>query len=90
MTRYVRATGVLWRRTHDSVVALAPASREVSALAGSAQVLWELLDEPLAAIEVAELMADIYRVSVDEVTGSLQPVLDELVARRLLTVAVVR
>jgi hypothetical protein len=81
---YSRAEGVLWRQGQGSVLVLAPPGREVIALEGSGSVLWQLLAQPLTVPEAATRLAEFYDISVERIAEDIEPVLDELAARRLV------
>ena len=52
--RYARNPRVLWRSTSRGPVLLAPDRDQPELLGGQAAVVWEVLDEPLTAAEIAE------------------------------------
>ena len=81
--RYARRPEVLWRSTSRGPVLLAPGADTVDQLGGLAAVVWEVLDRPLTASEVA----DAARAWVGEVHGTLAA-LTELEAAALVATQV--
>jgi hypothetical protein len=69
---------VLWRRVHDRVLLLLPATREVLSLTGSGGDLWAVLDEPGSLPELAERLAAIYGAPVERIAADIAPIVDEL------------
>jgi len=79
--RYARNPRVLWRSTSRGPVLLAPDHDEPELLGGQAAVVWEVLDEPLTAAEIATA-ARVVIAEADDAGGAL----DELVRLGLVAV----
>jgi hypothetical protein len=73
-----RRGAVLWRRTHDRILVLVPATREVLSLTGSGRELWAVLDEPGSLPELAERLAAIYGAPAERIATDITPVITEL------------
>ena len=82
--QYCRATRVVWRLGHGSVLVLPVSGDHVHALTGAAEGLWQLLVEPLTVQQAASRLAEFYDVSSGEVLREIAPLLDELVGRGVL------
>jgi hypothetical protein len=74
-----RRPDVLWRRSLDAVMVLAPGADDVSTFAGTGVAVWELLDtwrsiDALTEILSAEYGADpaVVRADVAELIGRLE------------------
>jgi hypothetical protein len=76
---------VLWRRSADRVVLLAPEAADPMVLDGVGAVVWELLGEPASADELIDLLAEHFERDDREVTQALEPFLAELSATGALT-----
>jgi hypothetical protein len=85
--RYTRRQQVLWRHSSDAVVLLAPSGRQVFTLEGSGVDLWQLLAEPIALEEAADLLAEAYGTTAAEVAADIRPVLDELSRREVVEIS---
>jgi Coenzyme PQQ synthesis protein D (PqqD) len=81
---YLRSERVLWRRSHASVLVMSPGHEEVVSLQGPGTTLWELLARPTTISDVVRALAGIYGVAAETVAKDVIPVLDDLVARRLV------
>lgn len=79
--RFVRADGVVWRRSGEAVIALAAdaGDSEVVELSGTGVALWDVLAEPVDLDGAAAALADAYRVPASVIAADIAPVLDELV-----------
>ena len=80
MGRWVRADGVLWRRTPDRIVLL-PAGADVPvSVDGSGPLVWELLTEPVDPEEVGPVLADVSGDDPSVVVAGMRKVIDDLAA----------
>ncbi len=82
--QYCRATRIVWRLGHGSVLVLPVSGDHVHVLSGAAEGLWQLLVEPQTVQQAAGSLAEIYDVSSDEILQEIAPLLDDLVARGVL------
>lgn len=82
-----RAPAAVWRRTARGVVVLRPGGDDAVLLDGTAAELWELLEPPISASELAARLATRYGAPTDQVLTDVGPTLLELqatgVARRM-------
>ena len=85
MIHYERAPNVLWRATAHTVVLLPQGEREPLSLTGSAILLWELLEEPIAIEHVVGLLAEHYGIGREEVSVAIAPFLADLTDRKAIT-----
>jgi hypothetical protein len=83
--RYVRNPEVLWRSTSLGPVVLAPDRAEPERLGGLAAIVWELLDGPRSAEDLA---TDATALIPDR--PDVAPCLDALVAAGLVVPASIR
>ena len=83
-TRWVRPSGVLWRRTTTGVALLPPGSDEPLFLTGTAALLWDLVTASHTLAETAATLAERYGVTPATVTTDVAPLLEELVGRGVL------
>jgi hypothetical protein len=81
--RLVRSPTVLWRRTAFGVV-VRTVEGPVVALEGSGAALWDRLEQPATPAELADALAARYDAPVEVVADDIAPVLDDLVAKRIL------
>lgn len=81
---WVRSPDVLWRRTLEAVVLLAPDTGEIITLTATGQALWEALEEPGTVPEVAARVADGYDVAPEVVAADIAPVLHDLERRHVV------
>jgi Coenzyme PQQ synthesis protein D (PqqD) len=82
--QYCRATRIVWRLGHDTVLVLPLSGDHVHVISGAAEGLWQLLVEPLTVHQAASSLAEIYDVSSDEILQEIAPLLDDLVGRGVL------
>lgn len=75
MTRWQHGPGVVWRRSGDKVVVLAPGSDELLVLSGAGAVTWRLIAEPVEEHELVTLLAEGFEVDVGEVAATVAPFL---------------
>ena len=78
MTSWTRDERVLWRRSFERVVLLAPGRDEPLVLEGSGRLVWELLDEPRSASVLNATLAELFHRDIDEVDREVTPFLAEL------------
>jgi hypothetical protein len=76
---WARAEGVLWRRTPDRIVLLAPNADVPVSLDGSGPLVWELLADPVDPEEVGVLLAEASGDDPAVVVDGMRAVIDELV-----------
>lgn len=76
--QWMRAAGVLWRRTISGVVVLGNAADEPVAITGAGVLIWELLEEPIAPEELFETLASIHGMQASAVSADVTPVVSEL------------
>lgn len=76
--QWVRAEGVLWRRTASGVVVLGSAAEEPVTITGAGVLIWELLEDPIAPDELFETLATIHGMQSSEVSADVTPVVTEL------------
>jgi len=74
---YRRATDVLSRRTARAVIAGTPRG-ETTILVGTAPELWEELDRPSTARQLAERLAARFHADTDVVLGDVEAALRDL------------
>lgn len=86
MSRWVRSTDVVWRRTARGVVVRPTEADSFLVLEASAHVLWELLDEARTLSDVVEAVADTYdttpSVVATDIEGALLRLEEAGVVRR--------
>ena len=82
-TRVVRAPGSLWRRIGDGVIVTVAGSEAFDRLTPTGAVVWLLLDRPRTPDEIAERVAQLYGIAVQDVRSDVEALLDDLVARGL-------
>lgn len=75
---WVRADGVLWRRTPVAVVVLAAGAAEPFLLTGSGPALWQLLADPVDEAELCRRLAECYGTTVATVAPGVLEVLGHL------------
>jgi hypothetical protein len=73
--RYARNPAVLWRSTSLGPVVLIPGRELPTRLSGLAAVVWEVLDDPLAAAELDGEVAQLLDESMD-LSGCLAELLE--------------
>jgi hypothetical protein len=78
MARWVRADGVLWRRTPDRVILFPPDADMPLSLDGSGPLVWELLSESLDPDEAGPVLADVSGDDPDVVVAGLHQVIADL------------
>lgn len=78
MSTWHRDERVLWRRSFERVVLLAPERGDPLVLDGTGRVIWELLDEPMAGAELSATLAELFRRDVVEVDREVEPFLANL------------
>ncbi len=76
--RWHRCPEVLWRRSLDAVVLLAPGHAEPVTLAGSGPALWELLVEPGTVAQLATVLARDHDADPDTIEADIVPVIERL------------
>jgi hypothetical protein len=81
---YRRAAGVVWRRSQQTVLLLSVPGRDVLALNGAGGVLWQLLSEPASLEQLAGCLSEVYGADTNVIARDLEPVLAELVDRKVL------
>jgi Coenzyme PQQ synthesis protein D (PqqD) len=80
---FVRDEAVLWRRVVDGVLLLPPGSDDLMLLTGSGGEIWHALERPLSMAGLADVLADRYDVTEQQLLSQvLPPTLDELERRR--------
>jgi Coenzyme PQQ synthesis protein D (PqqD) len=80
--RWRRSAEVLWRRSLDAVVLLAPGRSEPFTLTGTGPEVWDLLDEAHSLDELAAVLASEHDAEDSVVVADLAPIIRELVAAR--------
>lgn len=78
MSNWHRDERVLWRRSFERIVLLAPGRDEPLVLDGIGRLVWELLDEPRRAPVLHAALAELFERDVDDVDRELTPFLEEL------------
>ena len=76
---------MLWRRVADGVLLLAPDAAGPMILTGSGAAIWELLESPADADEVARRLADIFQTTADQAQADTAPFLAELAVAGVVT-----
>lgn len=76
--QWVRAEGVLWRRTTAGVVVLGSAAEKPVTITGAGVLIWELLEEPIPPEELFETLASIHGMQTSAVSADVTPVVTEL------------
>lgn len=84
--RYVRADGVVWRRSFDRVLARSRATGQVTILGGSGPALWDVLSVPCSLEGAASALAAHFGAEADAVAADTAPVLDRLVELALVEI----
>ena len=85
--RLRRSPGVLWRRSLDAVVLVAPGSADLVTLVGTGPAVWELLADWRTLDDLAAILADAFGASSDQVRADLEPILSDLTAAGALQTA---
>jgi hypothetical protein len=75
VTRWQHGPGVVWRRSGDKIVVLAPGSDELLVLSGTGAVTWQLLADPVEEHELVALLAEGFEVDPGEVGATVVPFL---------------
>ena len=78
MSSWHRDERVLWRRSFERIVLLAPGGEEPLVLEGTGRLVWELLDEPRSAWALNATLAELFHRDLDEVDREVTPFLAEL------------
>lgn len=79
--RWVRAEGVLWRRTQAAIVMLTAEAREPFSLTGSGRSLWEVLGDPIDEHALCLRLARLHGADVALVAPAVRQVLGDLARR---------
>lgn len=79
--RFRRAAGVLERRFGDEVLLAARGRRDVDRLAGTGAAVWELLDGPRTAAELAAALEAAYEAGPGSIERDVRALLEDLAAR---------
>jgi hypothetical protein len=80
VTSWHRDDRVLWRRSFERIVLLAPGREEPLVLEGTGRLVWELLDEPQRASVLHTALAELFARDVTDVDREVTPFLAELCA----------
>jgi hypothetical protein len=86
VSRWHRGERVLWRRSFERIVLLAPERDEPLVLEGTGRLVWELLDEPRPGSALNATLSELFHRDVDEVDREVAPFLAELRAAGALVV----
>lgn len=78
MSRWMRNSSVLWRRSGSSVVILSEGQADPFLLTGAGALVWDLLAEPIAAPELSELIARLCGSEPGVIARDTDPLLTEL------------
>ena len=81
---YRRSPQALWRGSSSRVVLLGPSDPDPFVVTGAGAALWDLLESPVTLGSAATLLASRYDVEEEMVSGTLAPLLDELVERQVV------
>lgn len=79
-TSYRQATGVLARRSLDTVLLLAPGANDPVALSGSAVTLWDLFSEEHTLEQVLQRLQLLFQEDDDRLRVDFGPVFAHLVS----------
>jgi len=88
-SRWQRSPHVLWRRSLDAVVLLAPGGDAPRTLAGLAPVVWELLAEERSVEAMVATLSDLSNAGVPTAEGGAGELLEQLV-EQFIELGVVR
>ncbi len=88
-SRWQRSPHVLWRRSLDAVVLVAPGRDAPRVLTGLAPVVWELLAEERSVEAMVATLSDLSNAGVPAAGGDVGELLEQLV-EQLFEVGVVR
>jgi hypothetical protein len=80
VTSWHRDERVLWRRSFDRIVLLAPGREEPLVLEGTGRLVWELLDGPQRACVLHAALAELFVRDVADIDREVTPFLAELCA----------
>jgi hypothetical protein len=80
VTSWHRDERVLWRRSFERIVLLAPGREEPLVLEGTGRLVWELLDEPQRVSVLHAALAELFARDVADVDREVTPFLAELCA----------
>jgi hypothetical protein len=80
VTSWHRDNRVLWRRSFERLVLLAPGCDEPLVLEGTGRLVWELLDEPQRASVLHPALAELFERDVADIDREVTPFLAELCA----------
>jgi hypothetical protein len=80
---YVRHPEVLWRRTLERVVVLAPGDTEPRMLEPPGDVIWDLLATPSSVDGLVTELVETFAAPADVVRPDVERFLDELVGAGL-------
>lgn len=80
----LRRGPALWRSTIDAVLVRVIDGDDVVRLGGSGVPLWAALDEPRTFAEVCDHLASAFGVEAAQVAADLEPVIDDLLQRRVV------
>ena len=79
-----RSAGALSRAVGSSLLITSEARDEYQELSATARVIWDLLDEPTSAKQIAELLADRYRRPVSAIAPDVEAVVHRLIESGLV------
>ena len=82
-TIYERATELLEAELGDELVALEPEQGSCFGFNNVAATVWRLLEQPKSFEELRDALLADYAVNVDQCTGELKQLLDDLIAKGL-------
>jgi hypothetical protein len=88
-SRWQRSPHVLWRRSLDAVVFVAPGSGAPRVLTGLTPVVWELLAEERSVEAMVATLSDLSNAGVPTAEGDAGGLVEELV-EQLVELGVVR
>jgi hypothetical protein len=78
VTSWHRDERVLWRRSFERLVLLAPGREEPLVLEGTGRLVWDLLDEPRRDSLLHATLAELFERDVADVDREVTPFLMEL------------
>lgn len=77
-TRFSRAAAIRQRELGDEIILYNPRTDAVSSLGGVGALVWELLDEPSSADDMAQPLADSFGITAVEAVTDLMQLFEEL------------
>lgn len=83
--RWTRSAAALWRRTFDRTVLLDWSTGATFNLSATGAAIWDMLEVPASATELARELAPLYEVDVATVERDVRALLEQLHGMQVVT-----